>query len=519
MRRRLGFIIVTALAVMPLGVSDAAGQPPTVVAAEAQHDLSPALSTIPAIAPRGDEQRIHPVRRLPLPESRGDEADPQLQRQATRRLRVTKPQAFDGIGDGIPAFSVGGAPSDTTGAAGPEHYVQWVNTAFAVYEKKSGKLVYGPAAGNTLWSNFGGACQKLNDGDPIVLYDRLAGRWLLSQFAVDGGPPYFQCVAISTGPNPLGTYARYAFRYDDFNDYPKFGVWPDAYYVTYNMFKGNDFAGAKTCALERDKMLQGAAARMICADVPEGGLLPSDLDGTTPPPPNTPNFVVNFGPNSLNVWRFAVNWNNPAASTFAGPERILVGAFRPACDGGGCIPQPGAANSTLDSLADRLMYRAAYRNFGAHTSLVVNHSVNVALPQNQSTSGVRWYELRGLETSPTVHQQGTFAPDATARWMGGIAMDKAGNMLLGYSASGRKVHPSIRITGRAASDPLNTLSSEMIVAAGNGTQSISRWGDYSSLTLDPVDDCTFWFSTQYVRRDGDFVWRTRFARMKFENCK
>lgn len=495
-------------------------QGPPAVTNEIQHDVSAALSDIQPLAPRGDDRLLHPVRPLPLPQSRGDEPDPQLQRQATRKLAVLAPVAFEGMGDGNPpTFRVGGAPSDTSGAAGPDHFVQWVNTAFSIFDKKTGKLVYGPAAGNTLWSNFGGACQRVNDGDPIVLYDRLAGRWLLSQFAVNDASGFFQCVAISTTSNPLGTYARYSFQYADFNDYPKFGIWPDGYYVTYNMFKGNSFVGAKTCALERDKMLAGAAARSICADTTQGGLLPADLDGTSAPPAGTPNFVLNFGANSLNLWRFKVNWTDPAQSTFTGPERIVVGAFRPACDGGGCIPQPGSSTRRLDSLADRLMFRAAYRNFGTHHSLVVNHAINVPLTGNRSTSGIRWYELRNLEATPAVHQQGTFAPDNTARWMAGIAMDKVGNILMGYSASSATVHPSIRITGRSAGDPPNTMASEVTVKAGGGSQGISRWGDYASVTLDPVDDCTFWFTTQYMRASGDFVWRTQFSSVKFPSCK
>ncbi|HEY7498734.1 MAG TPA: hypothetical protein VH740_09485, partial [Vicinamibacterales bacterium] len=330
---------------------------------------------------------------------------------------------------------------------------------------------------------------------------------------------YFQCVAISRTSNPLGPYARYAFRYDAFNDYPKFGVWPDGYYVSYNMFQSatGPFLRSTTCALERDKMLLGEAARMMCVDVPQGGLLPADLDGATPPPAGTPNYVLNFQPDTLNLWRFSVNWAVPGKSAFSGPERIRVNSFDPACDGGECIQQPGQG-VLLDTLADRLMFRAAYRNFGTHRSLVVNHSVKVNLGKGASTSGIRWYELRNLEGTPAVHQQSTYSPDDTARWMGGIAMDKMGNMLMGYSASSSKVHPSIRITGRSVDDPPNTMAAEMTVTGGGGSQTVSRWGDYTSLTLDPVDDCTFWFTTQYVRSDGGFVWRTQFSKVRFTSC-
>src|SRR5688572_8329411 len=284
-----------AVALSLLQMTGTARQAQPVPGAEVQHDISPPLSGIQPLQPRGDDQEVHPVRLLPVPGARGDVfADPQLQRQATRKLLIEAPRAFDGLGDGTPPkFKVGGAPSDASGAAGPKHYVQWINTAFAVFEKDTGKLLYGPAAGNTLWSNFGGPCQRVNDGDPIVLYDRLAQRWLLSQFAVKDKEKFFQCVAVSQTSDPLGPYARYSFRYSAFNDYPKFGIWPDGYYVTYNMFQSatGPFVGSKACALERDKMLRGETARTVCVDLPQGGLLPADLDGPTPPPAGAPNYV------------------------------------------------------------------------------------------------------------------------------------------------------------------------------------------------------------------------------------
>jgi hypothetical protein len=522
LRAACGITVTVVVSVLLVVAGTAQVQP--VLGNEVQHDISPALSAIQPLAPRGDDQELHPVRLLPLPEARGPALapDPLLQRQATRKLLIETPVAFEGIGTGNPkGFRVGGAPSDTAGAAGPDHYVQWINTSFAVFDKAKGTLLYGPAAGNTLWSNFGGPCQRVNDGDPIVLYDRLAGRWLMSQFAVNDDEGFFQCVAVSRTSDPLGAYARYAFKYEDFNDYPKFGVWPDGYYVTYNMFRGSTgpFVRGTVCALEREKMLNGEAARTICADLPrQGGLLPADLDGKVPPPPGTPNYIVNFGPDTLNLWRFSVNWTTPANSAFTGPERISVNSFDPACNGGACVPQPGSTAGPLDTLGDRLMFRAAYRTFNTHRSLVVNHSVTATAGSGGSTTGIRWYELRNLEGTPVVHQQSTYAPDLTFRWMGGVAMDKLGNMLMGYSASSAKVHPSIRITGRNAGDPLNTMAAEVIVTSGAGSQSISRWGDYTSLTLDPVDDCTFWFSTQYVRTDGRFTWRTQISRVKFTDC-
>jgi hypothetical protein len=198
-----------------------------------------------------------------------------------------------------------------------------------------------------------------------------------------------------------------------------------------------------------------------------------------------------------------------------------VTAFSAACSGGGtCIPQPGTSQK-LDSLADRLMYRLAYRNFGSYESLVVNHSVAVGSGRSKTqTVGVRWYELRNPNATPTVFQQGTFAPDSIFRWMGSIAMDKVGNMALGYSASSTSVAPSIRYTGRLVTDPPGTMQTETVIQAGGGSQlrNLNRWGDYSSMAVDPSDDCTFWYTTEYLKANGTFNWSTKIASFKFPSC-
>jgi hypothetical protein len=229
---------------------------------------------------------------------------------------------------------------------------------------------------------------------------------------------------------------------------------------------------------------------------------------------------MNFGTNSLNLWKFHVDFATPANSTFTGPTNIPVAAFTAACAGGGtCIPQPSTKNK-LDSLADRLMYRLAYRNFGTHESLVVTHSVTVSGGKRSSTTGVRWYELRSPNGTPTVFQQGTYAPDSDSRWMGSIAMDKLGDMALGYSVSSGSTFPSIRYTGRLATDPLGTMEAETSIKAGAGSQtgSLHRWGDYSSMSVDPVDDCTFWYTTEYLQTTGSFNWSTQIASFKFTGC-
>ena len=481
-------------------------------------DVSPAFRSIqPPARPQGAFFREHAVKKLPLPpEKLAALADTVLQRKATTRLPIGPIKAFQGIGR--ENFSITSDPPDTNGSVGKTHYVQWVNTGIAVFEQSDRQPPAGPVEGNLLWTGFGGNCERFNDGDPVVLYDKAADRWVLTQFAVTQAP-FSECIAVSTSPDPTGTYARYEYQYQDFNDYPKLGVWPDAYYGTFNMFQGNAFKGAKACAFERDKMLASQSARMVCFDVAnQGGLLPADLDGTSAPPAGAPNYLLNIGSNQLNLWKFHVDWTNPASSTLTGPVAIKTSPFEIACRNapipGQCVKQP-KTSETLDTLSDRLMFRLAYRKFNDHEALAVNHAVVAG-----NSSGVRWYELRDPGGTPTVFEQGTYAPDAAFRWMASIAMDKAGNMLMGYSVSSPQISPGIRFTGRSASDPPNQMAIEQSAVAGKGSQTNpQRWGDYASMSVDPADDCTFWFSTQFVSQTGKFNWSTSIVPVKFSSCQ
>jgi hypothetical protein len=486
------------------------------------HDVSPPLRDIPPIVPRFIEPHEKP-RPIPLVHADGlaaGQTDPVAQSVANVSVAAAAGFDFDGLGVGG-GYTPNAAPPDTNGTAGATQYVQWVNEAFGVYSKTTGLLVYGPANGNTLWTGFGGPCEQDNDGDPIAQYDKAAGRWVMTQFAVTAAP-FMQCVAVSTSSDATGTWNRYSFSYgSQFNDYPKLGVWPDAYYVTYNIFSGNSFQGSKLCAFDRTSMLNGQPATQQCFQLTSafGGVLPSDLDSATAPPAGSPNFLLNFGTNSLNLWKFHVDWANPANTKLTGPTNLPVAAFAAACGGGTCIPQPGTSQK-LDSLADRLMYRLAYRNFGDHEALVVNHSVKVSGNKKSEVDGVRWYELRNPGTAPTVYQQSTFSPDGNSRWMGSIAMDKVGNMALGYSVSSGAVFPSVTYTGRLATDPLGTMGAEAVLQNGTGSQtrSLNRWGDYSAMAIDPVDQCTFWYTNEYLKQNGTFNWSTRIGSFKFLNC-
>lgn len=496
------------------------------------HDVSPPLRQIVPVE-REPGQRSIPLR--PVAPRGSSLPDGAQQSQVLPLVSAGGALGFEGVGLGN-GYAVNAAPPDTEGSVGYDpttgkhQYVQWVNEAFAVFDAETGAQIYpasGGAAGNTIWSGFtAGNCSTNNDGDPIVLYDKAAHRWLMTQFSVTGGPPYYQCVAVSQTPDATGAWNRYAYSFGNgFNDYPKFGVWPDAYYASFNIFtNGTTFAGPKVCAFDRAAMQAGTAAGSVCFQLPSsnGALLPSDLDGSTPPPAGSPNYFVGLASSTaLNVYKFHADFATPSNSTLTGPKAITVASYNQACSGGACVPQPGTRQK-LDSLGDRMMYRLAYRNFGTgQESLVVNHSVNVGSNKRSTYTAVRWYELRVSNFTPSLYQQGTFAPNTNFRWMGSLAMDKAGDMLLGYSESNsQSLHPSIFYTGRVPGDTLGTMETESSILTGSGSQlpNLNRWGDYSTMSIDPKDDCTFWYTTEYLGSSGDFNWRTYVKSIKFPNC-
>jgi hypothetical protein len=445
---------------------------------------------------------------------------------------------FDGVSN-----IAGVAPPDTQGDigydpnTGKKYYIQWVNLHFAIWDvTNTPTQVLGPLAGNVLWSGFGTKCETTNDGDPITLFDPIAKRWVMTQFAVDAAP-FYQCIAISQTADPTGSWYRYAFNVGSkMNDYPKFGVWSDAYYMTDNQFSGNSWAGAGVYAYERDQMLTGQTARFVYFDLYSvnngfGGMLPADLDGLTPPPAGAPGIFVEVDDSTwlsdptdtMRLWEFDVDWANTANSTFGlsglPNQALAVSNFDllPCVDAGSrsCIPQPGTTQK-LDSIGDRSMYRLAYRNYGSHQSLVFNHSV---LADGTDRAGVRWYELRKTSGSWAINQQGTYAPaDGNYRWMGSIAQDHNGNMALGYSLSSSTVYPTLAYAGRLASDPAGQMAQgETVLFAGSASQTgIDRWGDYSMMGIDPQDDCTFWFTSEYST--GSWDWKTRIGSFKFPGC-
>jgi hypothetical protein len=465
--------------------------------------------------------------------------DSALQKQADAQQPVSLNAIFQGIDfEGLGNID-GVLPPDANLAAGPNHIVQMVNMHFEIWDK-AGNLLLGPTPTTQLWSALGGPCKNENDGDGLAIYDQLADRWLMTQFAMPNcqssscNGPFYQCIAVSQTNDPRGAWYGYAFDITahGMNDYPKFSVWPDAYYMSDNQFSsdstsdsGSGYLGVGAYAFDRNSMLQGKPATYVYFDLNNYdpnlfSMLPSGFDGppSTLPPPGTPNYFVGLGYSQttgnpisrLEIWKFHVDWNNTANSTFTSLTPLPTASFDASICGYGqenCITQPGTIQG-LDAIPDRLMYRLQYRNFGSYQAMVTNHTVYI----NGTNAGIRWYELRNYGSGWQIYQQGTYSPDANNRWMGSVAMDGAGNIALGYSVSSSTVYPSIRYTGRLASDPPGTMAADEITLISGGgyqTDSSGRWGDYSSMVVDPSDDRTFWYTQQYYGSTSKRNWQTR----------
>ncbi|HNB50880.1 MAG TPA: hypothetical protein PK530_03005 [Anaerolineales bacterium] len=444
--------------------------------------------------------------------------------------------SFDG-----PDNIFGVQPPDPNGDVGPNHVVVMSNLSFQIFDK-AGNSLYGPVANNTLWAGFGGPCQTENAGDPVVLHDQIADRWLLSQFTANG-PTYYNCVAVSQTSDPTGAYYRYAVSTgSNFPDYPKYGIWSDGYYISTREFAGSSFAGVGAYAMNRDDMVNGDPNPTIISFLaaPGGqmynvgdGLLPADLDGDTLPPANSPEYYMGSMDNgggygapqdALTLWKFHADFNTPANSTFTLEHTIPISpydtVFDPCGGSRSCIPQPGTSNKIdILSYRQRPIWRLAYRNFGSYETLVTNQSVEAS----PGIAGNRWWEIRNPAGTPFIYQEGTYAPgvsDGIHRWMGSIAMDGSGNIAFGFSASDATVtFPSVWYTGRLVGDPLGTMTmGEASIVDGTGSQtSGQRWGDYTSLTVDPTDDCTFWYVNEYMPVSGG-NWTLRIGAFKFDEC-
>jgi hypothetical protein len=435
-------------------------------------------------------------------------------------------ESFDGLGQGFVGpngkFVVQRDPPDTNIAVGKTQIVETVNLAFAVYDKTQKKWVSGPTDLGGLWVGFSD-CQ-LDVGDPIVLYDNMADRWIVTQLG--GNNFQDECVAVSETSDATGKYYLYDFKtLAPRTDYPKVSVWPDGYYLTTNTYTadGRTFLGPDLCALDRKQMLSGGKAARICFNpgTAYDTVLSANLDGLANPPTGAPNYMIALDNNThknLAEWKFHVDFVNPDKSKLTGPALIPVTRFNAICPQTfDCVPQKGTAQK-IDAVGDLVMFRLAYRNFGVYESLTAVHTVATTSTGNQT--GERWYEIRNpAGAHAVVYQQATWAPNATWRFMGSIAQDKQGNMLLGYTISSRNLEPGIRYTGRSVTDPVDKMKPESSIVAGIGYSWRNRWGDYSSMVIDPSDDCTFWYANEYQTENGFLVWRTRITAVQWPSCR
>ena len=467
------------------------------------------------------------------------------------KLNIPSPiVVFEGVG------ANGSAPPDTEGAVGPNDYVQIVNaTKVQIFDKNG--VARGPAISlNTLFAAFEPPVSTNNNGDGLALYDRMANRWILSQFAFTSTstPPFHQAIAVSKTGDPTGEYWAYDFITpgNDFPDYGKIGSWPDGYYFTDRQFtNGVTYNGFGCFAFDRAKMLVGdSTATFIYFNAgpllsnSSSGMIPSDYNGLTPPPAGAPNVFSVFlddafdAVDALRLFDFHADFAVPANSTFTErPESPLAVAPFDSRSPGTLNgqrneieePPPATTADYLNAIGDRLMLRLQYFNRAGTETLTTVQTVNagiipppgVAPTIEEYRAATRWYVLE--KTSPggswSVQDQGTYSPDTTERWMGSSVVDNAGNLAVGYSTSSISVFPSIAYAGRLLGDPPGMLAQgEATMFAGTGVQldTSSRWGDYSNMSLDPADDATFWYTNEYYDTNATFAWKTKIGAFKFD---
>ena len=485
------------------------------------NDTSPPLRDMVQIPMKGVEDRdAHEAIRNPqIANNHIDRPDTVVQSTMAPEAMPTPILNFNGIP--FPGVVCNCEPPDTNGEVGATQYVQMVNEGYQVFNKDTGASVLGPASIASVWAGFGGLCQTGGQGDPVVLYDQIANRWLISQFA--GGTPTDECIAISTTSDATGSWNRYGFHLgSNFFDYPHIGVWPDGYYMEDNVFNaaGNARFGPQPFVFDRLAMIAGMPATFITPGITGGSsepyALPADLDGLILPPTGTACPFIEFpSSGTYRTFLFHADFVTPANSTYTQRTSPAAASFSQLCPGNrNCVPQLGTSGR-VDGLGDRLMHRLSYRIVDGVERIVGNHSVSAG-----GVSGIRWFELRNVTSgSESVFQESTYQPDTDWRWMGSAAEDTNGNMAIGFSASSATINPQIRYAGRLASDPINTLGQgEAHLFDGTGSQTGNRWGDYSAISVDPVDDCTFWYTQEYYLTVSDFNWRTRIGSFKFPTC-
>jgi outer membrane protein assembly factor BamB len=546
MGKRAGAFVLT------VGVAATVAGSGGAIAARAR-DAAPRPVTAPAVKPThfaGDIRRIprgNVIQREEKPEPRSpndgpagaQKGDAVVQTGAASATSPAPSTSFAGLD-----FAGWGAgwPPDPNGDVGPTYYVQAVNTSVGVFDKGTGSRV-AAFTFNSLFSQAktGTPCDTSNQGDPVVLYDPIGGRWIISDFAWSNftSGAMYQCMAVSASGDPVtGGWYFYAWQTASggaIPDYPKLGVWPDGIYMSANMFSttgSGSFRNVQLWAFNRQEMEAGLAAHSVTFALPTvvGGvtafsLLPSNArDATGLPPSGTPDYFASiWGSEAVRVWQFHVDWANTVNSTLGGPTNLAVANFN-----GGPSDVPELGGNNVDTLSYRLMMQNQYTNLGGAQSLWLTHTVGSGgLP---NVAQVRWYQVGVANTGLSVAQQSTWAPDGKNRFMPSLAVDQSGDMAVGYSVSDGTMYPSIRYAGRLASDAPNTLAQgETSLIEGSGYQCCTfsdgsantRWGDYSAMTIDP-DGCTFWYTNEYydvhpvsLLQDN---WKTRIGSFRFPAC-
>ncbi len=536
-RCRIGFVVLASgliWMVAPAGAQE--GKPARVEVITGHHGRTPPLWSY--------VRQMHakpnaPFRVIPLfkplrgKPGGGTWTDPDLENGTSGPLQAKAGVAFEG------ATADGYVPPDPNISVSPDtdahphgQIVETTNVTYAVYDK-TGKTLLAPTAMHTIWAGglpSSDLCATTDGGDPIVLWDQVDQKWIISQLAYNSSFSSNEwCMAVSTTSDALGSYDVYSYAFgSSFPDYPKVAVWQESsgtysgIYFSANIFShGNSFAGADFCGLPLANSGYSLDKMTCIQDSSAASVLPADLEGTRPAPSGSPEMYLDFsGSNTLELYRFSFDAAAEANTSLSAPEDLTVGTFHEACGGGVCVPQKGTKEQ-LDSLGDRLMYRLSYRNYGnGNDDLLVNQSAQVSSASNQT--GVRWYEIANPTTNPTIAQQSTYSPDTSLyRWMGSIAQDHAGDLGLGFSTSSSSAYPGLAFTGQQASDSANTMEAEMPIYVGGGAQTkANRWGDYSSVSIDPTDDCTFWYVNEYLLKNGTYTnWATYIASFKFSTCR
>jgi hypothetical protein len=536
----------------------------TVVRRDAAHDLSPALSTLrdtegAATNSECGEDRLHcgispeSADGDPDEDTPGDDGSAAAapmsaatlqgfaieQTEQGPRGQVPLIDSFDGLGEGFagPQGTMKSRnPSDNSLAVGPDEIVQIVNSRMAVYAKKgekydaTGKVLYGPVVTNTIFAGFGGECEHRVSGDAVVRYDQLAKRWLyvLPIFVRppdDPKGPYSMCYAVSKGPDPLGPYYRYEFKRPLFPDYPRPAIWPDGYYVPTSV--GDTVIEKQACVADRSKMLQGLPATEQCVVIDGVNfLLNADIDGQALPPDGAPNIMMaaggtqlkeHFEDDGLYVYKMHVDWVDPSKTSVSPARKISVAPYHYLCNGQltKCVSQPGT-DIRLDAQGDKLMQRLVYRRIGRHEWIAGLHSVDT----KGDGGGVRWYEFKlDKHREAQLYQQGTYAPGGFYRWMPSIGIDRKGDIGIGYSFGGNPDYAGQRFAARSAKDPKGVLTfKETVLAEGHAAQTNTlRWEDYATTTMDPSDDCTFWYVGDYIKSVGT-SYSTRIGGFRLPGC-